>query len=201
MVNYQIFSNVNLVRIFNSTCITLLEILNFLTENPIKCSIVFHLISSLGPVISSAPGNQSCTVGTRHKILDPRHNKQCKQSTQEMLVVPMLCSCAGLATNSPASGQQLGTRLAATGDSACIVCCGWQLRHDRTSETSQWMGHRHICIFALIFWQKLGFKHNLGAFIQGNTLLPGLIIISAGSPLLSADLIFLADGRGPATIY
>ena len=85
MVNYQIFSNVNLVRIFNSTCITLLEILNFLTENPIKFSIVFHLISSLGPVISSAPDNQSCTVGTRHKTLDPRHYKQCKQSTQEML--------------------------------------------------------------------------------------------------------------------
>ena len=54
-------------------------------------------------------------------------------------------------------------------------------------------------IFA--FLQKLGFKHNLGASIQGYTLLPGLIIISAGSPLLSADLIFLADGRGPATIY
>ena len=157
MVNYQIFSNVNLVRIFNSTCITLLEILNFLTENPIKFSIVFHLISSLGPVISSAPGNQSCTVGTRHKILDPRHNKQCKQSTQEMLVVPMLCSCAGLATNSPASGQQLGTRLAATGDSACIVCCGWQLRHDGTTETSKWMGHRHNCFFALIFLASVRF--------------------------------------------
>ena len=27
----------------------------------------------------------------------------------------MLCSCAGVATISPASGQQLGTRLAATG--------------------------------------------------------------------------------------
>ena len=60
------------------------------------------------------------------------------------------------------------------------------------------MGHRYI---ALIFWQALGFKHNLEASIQGDTMLPGLIIIFAGSPLLSADFIFLADGRGPATIY
>ena len=79
MVNYQIFSNVNLVRIFNSTCITLLEILNFLTENPIKCSIVFHLISRLGPVISSAPDNQSCTGGTRHKILDTINSVNSRQ--------------------------------------------------------------------------------------------------------------------------
>ena len=171
MVNYQIFSNVNLVRIFNSTCITLLEILNFLTENPIKCSLVFHLISRLGPVISSAPDNQSCTVGTRHKILDTINSVN---SRQEMPCSALCRSGHNIASIKAAARHQTGSH-----GRPCLVCCGWQGRHDGTSETSQWMGHRYFCVFALIFWQKLGFKHNLGASIQGYTLLPGLIIISA----------------------
>ena len=161
MVNYQIFSNVNLVRIFNSTCITLLEILNFLTENPIKCSLVFHLISRLGPVISSAPDNQSCSVGTRHKILDTINSVN---SRQEM-------PCSAPVQVWPQYRQHQGSSSAPDWQPpATLLSLLWLTGH---------VGHRHFCVFALIFWQKLGFKHNLGASIQGYTLLPGLIIISA----------------------
>ena len=50
----------------------------------------------------------------------------------------MLCSCAGLATISPASGQQLGTRLAATGAPAQFVVADRAAMTELQKPANEW---------------------------------------------------------------